>query len=93
MARIRAVQARVMGQVQGVAYRAWTRGTAETLGLRGWVRNEPNGSVSALLIGPQDKIDDMIARMWDGPGAASVRDVERHPETVVDGFEPFEIHR
>ena len=35
----RALVVRVSGRVQGVAYRAWTQGVAQQLGLRGWVRN------------------------------------------------------
>lgn len=35
----------VTGRVQGVAYRAWTVGTAADLGLAGWVRNRRDGSV------------------------------------------------
>lgn len=93
MAHVHAVRARVMGRVQGVAYRAWTRGTARGLGLRGWVRNEDDGSVSAFLIGSKDRVDQMVSQMWDGPGAAAVRDVEQHRETPVEGFDPFDIVR
>ena len=44
----RAVRARISGTVQGVSYRVWTRGEAMRLGLTGWVRNERDGSVTAL---------------------------------------------
>lgn len=93
MAKENAVQARVMGKVQGVAYRAWTQGTARGLGLRGWVRNEDDGSVSAFLVGTSERLDQMVSRMWDGPGAASVRDVEVKSTAPKEGFNPFEIHR
>ena len=91
MAREIARQARVMGRVQGVAYRAWTRGQAETLGLRGWVHNNPDGSVSALLVGPDEAVEAMLDRMWAGPGAAAVRDVSVSAVEPVPEVEGFEI--
>lgn len=84
-----AVKARVTGRVQGVAFRTWARAEAVRHGLSGWVRNEPDGSVRALLIGPAASVADMVRRMGRGPGAASVKDVltERtDPEPGVTGF-------
>ncbi len=46
-----AFRVRISGGVQGVCYRAWTRGQALQLGLTGWVRNEADGSVTALIVG------------------------------------------
>ncbi|MQB41029.1 acylphosphatase [Rhizobium sp. ICMP 5592] len=42
---------RIAGKVQDVSYRAWTRNQALQLGLTGWVRDEPDGSVTALIVG------------------------------------------
>ncbi|MCB2134115.1 MAG: acylphosphatase [Rhodobacteraceae bacterium] len=81
-----AVQVRVTGRVQGVAYRAWTRAVAASRGIRGWVRNRDDGSVEAVLAGPEDA---MIAAMSEGPGAARVTDVwtePADPATVAQGF-------
>lgn len=92
MTGITTVRARVTGRVQGVAYRAWTRDEATRLGLSGWVGNEPDGTVSALLSGPADAVERMLAAMWSGPPHASVRSVEARP---TDGPPPhsFEIRR
>ena len=81
--------ARVTGRVQGVWFRGWTQETAEALGLRGWVRNEADGSVAALIIGADDKVQAMVRALHDGPPAARVDDVAVLPgaddETV--GFQ------
>jgi acylphosphatase len=45
------------------------------LGVDGWVCNNPDGSVSALVVGESEQVDAMIDRLWEGPGAAAVRDV------------------
>jgi len=85
-----AFHVRVTGRVQGVAYRAWCRGVALDLGLRGWVRNRGDGSVEAALAGPEDSVARMLTAMGEGPGAARVTDVWSDPVspgTVPEGFE------
>jgi acylphosphatase len=75
MAADKTFQVRITGLVQGVSFRAWTQSEARRLGLTGWVRNERDGSVSALLSGPDDAVDAMIVRLHTGPPAAQVADV------------------
>ena len=72
----RAVRARISGRVQGVSYRVWARGEAMRLGLTGWVRNESDGSVSALIAGADSAVAAMIERLWQGPRGAAVSKVE-----------------
>ena len=83
---------RVTGRVQGVAFRAWTRATAEGLGLSGWVRNEDDGSVTGHLEGPREAVERMVTQLYEGPGAAAVSSVEVN-ETAPDGATGFEIRR
>ncbi len=66
---------RVTGLVQGVFFRAWTRDEARRLGIAGWVRNCPDGSVEAHLEGEADKVERMIALLRQGPPQARVDDV------------------
>ena len=79
---------RVTGRVQGVWYRGWTQRTATALGVSGWVRNEADGSVTALVGGTQSAVDAMLAAMRQGPGPARVETVETQPseEAPGDGF-------
>ena len=80
---------RITGRVQGVAYRAWTQAEAQAKGLTGWVRNEADGSVTALVQGPEEGVQAMITNCHSGPGAADVRDVQvdRAEAEAVEGFE------
>lgn len=71
----RAVKVLVTGRVQGVYYRAWTRSEAERLGLGGWVRNEHDGSVMALIAGASAAVEEMLRLMHDGPLDARVAEV------------------
>jgi len=88
----KAVLVTVEGRVQGVGFRAWTRHEAERLGLTGWVRNEKDGSVQALLEGPPDGVERMLERLWIGPPGASVTHVS--PELSTPGnAESFRIAR
>lgn len=74
--RLRAVLARVHGKVQGVGYRIWARRDAMGLGLTGWVRNERDRTVTALITGSDAAVSAMIERLWLGPKGASVSKVD-----------------
>jgi acylphosphatase len=76
------VRARVFGIVQGVCFREYTRRKAEELGLAGWVRNRPDGSVEALISGPPDSVEQMILWLHHGSPYAHVDRVEIDSETV-----------
>jgi acylphosphatase len=85
----RAARVKISGHVQGVYFRAWTRGEAQRLGLDGWVRNENDGSVAALIAGPRGDVDAMIALLHQGPPDAVVSQVtveEADPAEVAAGF-------
>ena len=66
----------IRGRVQGVFFRVETRERARSLGLAGWVRNNPDGTVEAVFQGDRDRVDSMLAWCRRGPAAAHVEDVE-----------------
>jgi acylphosphatase len=85
----RAVEVRISGRVQGVYFRAWTRSEAERLGLGGWVRNEYDGSVAALIAGPPSAVEEMLRLMHEGPLDARVDNVmveDVDPATAPKSF-------
>lgn len=72
------VRARVVitGRVQGVFFRAETRETAESLGLSGWVRNVPDGSVEAVFEGERSRVREAVEWCRKGPPGARVDAIE-----------------
>jgi acylphosphatase len=80
---------RVMGRVQGVFFRVWTQGQARELGVSGWIRNCPDGSVEAHLGGEEAAVERMIERMRNGPANARVDEVsvEDAPPQPLGRFE------
>lgn len=89
----RAVLVRITGRVQGVSFRVWTRDEASKLGLAGWVRNEADGSVAALIAGPETAVSTMMERFWQGPSGASVSSVEKRPAALTEKLTGFLITR
>ena len=74
----------VTGHVQGVFFRAAMRKQADRLGVTGWVRNEPDGSVRAHLEGPDRAVDSLVDWCSEGSSAARVEDVRRERGEVTD---------
>ncbi len=62
----------IHGRVQGVWFRESMRSEAERLGVTGWVRNAPDGSVEAVVQGPDTAVDALIAWARIGPPQARV---------------------
>lgn len=88
MSRAR-LEARVTGVVQGVGFRAFVRGRADSLQLDGYVANRPDGSVEVVAEGPRERLDALVEALEQGPGASRVSGVEREwdePHGDFDGF-------
>lgn len=70
-----ALKISVFGKVQGVFFRVSTKEKAEELGVRGWVRNEPDGAVFIHAQGESNSMDQFIRWCKNGPVNARVKDV------------------
>ncbi len=81
----------VRGRVQGVSYRAYTVETAVELGLKGWVRNTPDGGVEIMAEGKKDGVEKLIKWCENGPSLADVRSVHTEWEPFVGEFSDFDI--
>lgn len=81
----------IQGRVQGVFYRQSTRETALRLGLTGWVKNCPDGSVSATIEGEKDAVNALIDWCHKGPPAAAVTAVDVTYFNFSGDFKEFRI--
>lgn len=85
-----AVDVTVTGRVQGVSFRAYAQAEARRLGVTGWVRNEPDESVTLHVEGPAGAVEALVSWCRDGPPAARVRHVSTRPGALL-GANSFEI--
>lgn len=80
------------GRVQGVGFRATTRDVAALFPVTGWVRNDPDASVTCEVQGAGDDVEmfllELLARM-----DRHIRDVTRADASVQAGEQGFEIRR
>ena len=84
---------RVYGRVQGVFYRASAEAEARRLGLKGWVRNCPDGSVELVAEGLKTSLDDLIAWCRRGPPHAEVEDFRVEWREFTGEFPSFRTTR
>jgi acylphosphatase len=80
----------VRGRVQGVFFRGEARSRAQSLGLGGWIRNLPDGSVEAVFEGDDERVQSMVDWCRRGPRGAVVESVETAEEEPA-GETRFEV--
>ena len=85
------LDATVRGRVQGVGFRYYILRRAMGLGLRGWVANEPDGSVRCVAEGPTEAVDDLLEILERGPAGAVVERVNVVRGAALGSFASFEI--
>jgi len=83
----------VSGRVQGVFFRASTRDAAVRCGVRGFVRNLPDGRVAALLQGDREAVEKVVAFMREGPPGAYVEEADIEWRTAAEIRDGFLIRR
>lgn len=86
------VKLTITGKVQGVWYRGSAQRKARELGLCGFVRNQPDGSVYAEVEGGEAEVQTFTKWCQQGPELAKVEQVEVL-EGTPQGFQQFEVIR
>jgi acylphosphatase len=81
----------VRGRVQGVGFRFFVEREARTLGINGWVRNNPDDSVEVLATGTPEQLLALRARLQAGPRAARVDRVDEAEAQPVANLNTFRI--
>ena len=85
------VRATVTGRVQGVGFRWFTQREAQALGVAGWVRNKPDGSVEVEAEGERKTLENFLGRLRKGPLGSQVKAVEHQWLAYKGDWQDFEI--
>jgi acylphosphatase len=80
----------VSGRVQGVFFRQKTRQRAQNFGVKGWVRNLPDGRVEAVFEGEEDAVAMLVDWCRHGPSYAKVENIDVDFEPFVGEFGDFQ---
>lgn len=83
----------VSGRVQQVGYREATRRKAQAWGLSGWVTNLADGRVEVVAQGEENLLGLLESWLWEGPGAAQVKEVMREEISRGEDLMDFEVRR
>jgi acylphosphatase len=81
----------VRGRVQGVGFRYFTQAAAVRAGVRGWVRNNPDGTVEIAAAGDRDALAQLEQDIRRGPRAARVDQVVVTDDTAETAHVEFAI--
>lgn len=82
---------KVIGKVQGVFFRKNTQDKALELGIKGWVQNEPDGTVLAEIEGTDEQVLQMLNWLQKGPGRAKVDEIKVLEKGKEKGYTHFDI--
>lgn len=81
----------IEGLVQGVWFRESAKRKALSLGVCGWVRNLPDGTVEVVAEGEEDKVRELVKWCHKGPPAAKVTNVRAKEEEYIGEFDDFRV--
>ncbi len=81
----------ISGQVQAVAYRAYVQDAAGILGLTGYVKNLPDGTVEVVADGMADNLKEFVEYLHEGSLLSRVEAVAVEWHSVKNGYDEFSI--
>ena len=80
------------GKVQGVYFRLYTQKAANKIGLTGWVKNKPDGTVEIEVQGNKSKVEEFIQIVEQGPSPQSKVDhIDINEIAILEGEDTFKI--
>lgn len=83
---------KIYGRVQGVYYRSSAQDTARELGLSGWAKNMPDGTVETVVEGLEEQLKEYIEWCKIGPSAARVDKILETWEEPIGEFKGFNVN-
>lgn len=81
----------IRGDVQGVSYRYFARDIAKKMGVKGWIRNESEGSITAVIEGDDERVDNFVNWCRQGSPMSTVEGVDLTDSKYSGLFKDFEI--
>lgn len=81
----------ISGTVQGVYFRKHTKEKADDLRLMGWVANEADGTVTVVVEGEENRVNELVDWCYSGPSRAFVEKVIKVDEPYMAEFISFDI--
>ena len=81
----------IHGDVQGVGFRYFMTRQAQARGLRGWVRNRPDGAVELVAEGHRPDLDELLTAARQGPRHARVEGVDAQWSEAKGGLDRFDL--
>jgi acylphosphatase len=81
----------VRGDVQGVGFRYFVQRKAQQLGLRGWVRNNDDGTVEVVAEGERGDLDQLKRALDEGPRMARVDSVDAQWSSATGSLGGFDL--
>ena len=85
------LEAEVLGRVQGVGFRAFVKRLGSSLGLKGYAKNLPNGSVEVIAEGSKQQLTEFLSGLREGNSSSRVSDVKTFWGKALGDVEGFSI--
>ena len=81
----------IHGKVQGVGYRFYATRVARRLGLKGWIQNNRDGTVEAMVEGEKASIDEWVEEIREGPRYAEVTKIDAEVKDFSGRLNDFDV--
>jgi acylphosphatase len=81
----------IHGKVQGVGYRFYATRVARRLGLKGWIQNNRDGTVEAMVEGEKASIDEWVEEIREGPRYAEVTKIDAEVKDFSGRLGDFDV--
>lgn len=79
------------GHFTGTFFKSTAKGRARMLGIRGWIKNNSDGEIEAVLEGSKEDVEALIAFLNNGPNGAQIYDLQVEWKEPARNFQSFDI--
>jgi acylphosphatase len=85
------VEFKITGRVQFVLFRDFTNRKANKLGLKGYVKNNKDGSVTVVAQGNLEQLKKLEQKLWQGSLFSKVENIEKFIRSPLNTYSDFKI--